>query len=178
MGKQINYWMDYDSFLLVAKKAVDLGCTIVKEDRDLGRVTESKEIGVITPYKNRCRAGYYFHLPEAGELEIQTANGTEFLCHGFTASGNTVIEAGFSLIKDERAGVCGTKRKREIYSARLYCITGYYDENGDYISRSECLTKVFDSLVRYVKKIAPYTEFGYITKACLDLVNNEGYKLC
>lgn len=178
MGKQINYWMDYDSFLLVAKKAVDLGCTIVKEDRDLGRVTESKEIGVITPYKNRCRAGYYFHLPEAGELEIQTANGTEFLCHGFTASGNTVIEAGFSLIKDERAGVCGTKRKREIYSARLYCITGYYDENGDYISRPECLTKVFDSLVRYVKKIAPYTEFGYITKACLDLVNNEGYKLC
>ena len=178
MGKQIYYWMDYDSFLLVAKKAVDLGCTIVKEDRDLGRVTESKEIGVITPYKNRCRAGYYFHLPEAGELEIQTANGTEFLCHGFTASGNTVIEAGFSLIKDERAGVCGTKRKREIYSARLYCITGYYDENGDYISRPECLTKVFDSLVRYVKKIAPYTEFGYITKACLDLVNNEGYKLC
>ena len=25
MGKQINYWMDYESFLLVAKKAVDLG---------------------------------------------------------------------------------------------------------------------------------------------------------
>ena len=112
MGKQINYWMDYDSFLLVAKKAVDLGCTIVKEDRDLGRVTESKEIGVITPYKNRCRAGYYFHLPEAGELEIQTANGTEFLCHGFTASGNTVIEAGFSLIKDERAGVLWDEAKK------------------------------------------------------------------
>lgn len=178
MGKQLNYWMDYDSFLLVAQKALDLGCTIVKEDRDTGRVTESREIGVIVPHGNRCRASYYFHLPEAGELEIQTANGKEFLRAGFTGSGNAVIEAGFSLIKDEGTGVCGTKRKREIYSARLYCITGYYDENGEYIPRPECLTKVYDSLVRYVKKLAPYTESGYITKTCLDLVNSEGYKLC
>mgnify|MGYP006928123394 CR=1 FL=1 len=199
MGKQINYWMDYDSFLLVAQKAVDLGCTIVKEDRDCGRVTESREIGMITPYKNRCSASYYFHLQEAGEIEIQTVNGKEFLCHGFNAGGNAVIEAGFSVIKDEPTGVCKTKRKKEIHRARLYCITGYYDENGEYIPRPECLTKVFDSLVRYVKKIAPYTEiveeqismndedYGeiyeyrhkeYITKTCLDLVNNEGFKLC
>lgn len=36
MGKQINYWMDYDSFLLLAQKALDLGCRIVKEDLDAG----------------------------------------------------------------------------------------------------------------------------------------------
>lgn len=61
------------------------------------------------------------------------------------------------------------------------------------------MTKVYHSLVRYVKKIAPYTEFTdilismkdenygeeyeyrhkeYITKNCLDLINNKGYKLC
>lgn len=45
MGKQINYWMDYDNFLLVAQKAVDLGCTVVKEDLKLGKVIESKDIG-------------------------------------------------------------------------------------------------------------------------------------
>ena len=50
MGKQINYWMDYDSFLLVAQRAVDLGCTVVKEDLKLGKVIESKDIGIITPY--------------------------------------------------------------------------------------------------------------------------------
>lgn len=65
--------------------------------------------------------------------------------------------------------------------------------------RPECLTKVYHSLARYVRKIAPYTEitdiriskdlenYGkeyefrhkvYITKTCLDMVNNEGYKLC
>ena len=75
----------------------------------------------------------------------------------------------------------------------------YYDENEKYIQRPDCLTKVYHSLVRYVKKIAPYTEFTdilismkdenygeeyeyrhkeYITKNCLDLINNKGYKLC
>jgi len=41
MGKQINYWMDYDNFLSLSQKALDLGCTIVKEDLDQGRVIES-----------------------------------------------------------------------------------------------------------------------------------------
>ena len=29
MGKQINYYMEYDSFVLLAKKAVALGCEIL-----------------------------------------------------------------------------------------------------------------------------------------------------
>ena len=32
MGKQINYWLEFDGFLLLAQKALDLGCTIVRED--------------------------------------------------------------------------------------------------------------------------------------------------
>lgn len=67
--------------------------------------------------------------------------------------------------------------------------------NRDNISRPECLTKIYNSLARYVKKIAPYTElldirvstrdenYGeeyeyrhkeYITKTCLNMRNNEG----
>ena len=41
MGKQINYWMDYDNFLSLSQKALDLGCTIVKEYLDQGRVYNS-----------------------------------------------------------------------------------------------------------------------------------------
>ena len=33
MGKQINYYMEYESFLLVAEKALELGCEIIR-DRD------------------------------------------------------------------------------------------------------------------------------------------------
>ncbi|MFR3752156.1 MAG: hypothetical protein ACLTW9_07000 [Enterocloster sp.] len=52
MGKQINYWMDYDNFLLVAQMAVDLGCTVVKEDLKIGKVIESKDAGIITPMEH------------------------------------------------------------------------------------------------------------------------------
>ena len=67
MGKQINYFMDYDSFLLLAQKAVDLGCTIIKQDLDLGKIIESDDIHIIAPYSERFGAkDYYFHLPKAG----------------------------------------------------------------------------------------------------------------
>ena len=199
MGKQINYWMDYESFLLLAQKALDLGCRIIREDPDAGKVTESGDIGIVTPYGKRKRIRYYFHLPEAGDVEIKTYDGMERLDHGFSATGNAVIEAGYSFGLRESTGVCGTQEKREIMRARIYCITGYYNEDGEYIPRPECLTKVYDALARYVKKLAPCTEFTdtrismrdenygekveykhkeYVTKACLELVEREGYRLC
>lgn len=194
MGKQLNYWMEYDSFLLITQKAVDLGCTIVKEDPDSGKVTESRDVGIVTPVLHR----YYFHLPEAGDIKLRTVNGTERLDGNYSATGNAVIHAGYSAIVNEPAEVCGKQQKRLIRRARVYCITGYYDEKGEYIPRPECLTKVYNSLVRYVKKIAPYTELSdvlvsirdenygeeyeykhkeYITKTCLDMRNNKGYQL-
>lgn len=199
MGKQLNYYMDYDNFLLVAQKAVDLGCTIVKEDLNSGKVTESKDVSIVTPYGRICRTSYYFHLLDAGKVTVNVVNGKERLDRGFTVSSNTIIEAGYSFMVNEATGPCGTRQKKEIRRARIYCITGYYNENEEYMPRPECLTKVYHSLARYVRKIAPYTEitdiriskdlenYGkeyefrhkvYITKTCLDMVNDEGYKLC
>ena len=89
MGKQINYWMDYDNFLLVAQMAVDLGCTVVKEDLKIGKVIESKDAGIIPPYGTSNYPGYYFHLPEAGAIEVLTVNGKECLDYGYTATGNS-----------------------------------------------------------------------------------------
>ena len=81
-----------------------------------------------------------------------------------------------------------------IRKARLYCITDYYDENGNLIKRPECVTKTYNSLTRYVKKLAPYTELTdtfismkddtylqeieykhkeYITNYCLKLRESE-----
>lgn len=198
MGKQFNYWMDYDSFLLVAQKAVDLGCTIVKVDLGLGKVIESRDASIITPYGKFKRIDYYFHLPEAGAIKVLIANGKEYLDYSFTAY-NALIEAGYSFMVNEPTGIDGTRWKKEIHRARIYCTTGCYDENENYIPRPDCLTKVYNSLVRYIKKVAPYTElidnrisvkdenYGekyecrykeYITKPNLDLVNNEGYILC
>ena len=69
MGKQINYWMEYESFLLLAQRAVELGCTIIKEDA--GKVVERADAGIVTP---DCRC-YYFHLPEAGAAAVGYVTG-------------------------------------------------------------------------------------------------------
>lgn len=196
MGKQINYWMDFDSFLLIAQKALDLGCTIVKEDRDLGIVIESKDISIITTNQKQ----YYFHFAEAGDIYIKKVNGREIVdCYSEAGNGNAVIEAGYSYIVNEPTGVSGKKRRKEIRRARIYCQSGYYDEQGEYIQRPECLTKVYNALARYVKKVVPYREltdvlistsdkdYGskyeykhkeYITEVCINMRENEGYKLC
>ena len=72
--------------------------------------------------------------------------------------------------------------------------SGYHDENKKDIPRPDCLTKVHNSLVKYVKRQRLYGICGdfistkdenhgeafeyrhkeYITKTCLNLVNNEG----
>lgn len=185
MGKQTNYWMDFESFLLLAQKAVSLGCTIVKEAPDSDGVMESKDIALITPYEKGNRIRYYFHLPEAGNIRTHIMGGKTYLDSGYSASGNTVIEAGYSEMQN-----------KVLRRGRLFCISGYYDEHGNYFPRPDCLTKVYDALARYVKKIAPRTDLtdtylnlqngndvrqfihqSYITKACLDKVNKEGYVL-
>lgn len=147
--------------MTAAQKAVDLGFTVVKEDLTSGRAIESKDNRIISPYGKYNHPSCYFHLPEAGDIRILTVNGKECLDYGYTATGNS----------------------------------GYHDENKKDIPRPDCLTKVHNSLVKYVKKATPYTVFveifistkdenhgeafeyrhkEYITKTCLNLVNNEG----
>ena len=85
---------------------------------------------------------------------------------------------------------------KKISRARLFCISDYYDK-GNLIKQLECVTKTYNDLARYVKKISPYTELTdiaigsrednylqeieykhkeYITSYCLNL-RESGYKL-
>ena len=40
-------------------------------------------------------------------------------------------------------------------------MTGRYTDDGDWIPRPDMLTKVYNKLVRVVKKVAPYTELAH-----------------
>jgi hypothetical protein len=172
MGKQINYYMEYKSFLIVAQAALEKGFVILRETEN--KIIKSKDISIIT---EDCKL-YHFYLPEAGELKIETVK----TIHGYRDyinkySRNAVIEAGFSCINENR-----------IISNRLYIQSGYYAEDGTWIPRPDCITKVYNSLVRVVKKIAPYREYTsmnlnhnglkstrkeYVTDYCAEL-NKEG----
>lgn len=184
MSKQINYYMDYAAFLRLAEKALELGCEIIR-DEHTAEIARGFSAEIVTPECSR----YLFHIPEAGEVTFgQDMYGKYYANSNYSASGISLIEAGYSYID------AGEKR---IYSARLYCITGYYDENKVFVSRPDCVTNAYNALARYAKKLAPYTELTdscistrdetylqeierkckkYITPHCLNLWN-EGYAL-
>lgn len=96
-----------------------------------------------------------------------------------------VIEAGFSIPIEE---------KHLIVKNRLYAITGIYADDGSWVSRPDMLTKLYNKLVRVVKKKVPYTEVEhfvvnpmyegkkfkskeYISSDYYDLVKNKDYIL-
>lgn len=180
MGKQINYWLEYEGFLKIAETALKKGCIILKEQN--GKVFFGNDISIITP---DCFC-YYFHFPPAGEVKtLIYDSGRELVDSGYTPSGNTVIEAGFSRISNV---------DKTIIRARLFIISGYYDENGEWIPRSDGITKLYSSLERVAKKLAPpivsyventnpyakkniYKYVDYISPFCAQLAETENYQL-
>lgn len=174
MGKQVNYWMGYGDFLRVAQTALDCNCVIIKEQGK--KVDFGNSLDIVTETTHR----YYF-LPLEMNVEEK-----DYLHLDALRSNCQVIEAGFSYILHD---------KKEIMRSRIYVDTGYYNEQGQYMPRSEVLTSVYNKLVRTVKKLAPYTELvdtqtgwrdlkkteyrhkEYVTPECLDLREMQNYKL-
>ena len=81
---------------------------------------------------------------------------------------------------------------------RLYVLSGFYNDKGEYVPRPVCVTKVYNRLVRMVKRLAPYNELTdtyvsmndddylqekewkhkeYISPELFELKMREGYKL-
>lgn len=183
MGKQINYYMGYQDFLTIAQKALECGCKILKAVD--GKYVQGDSVDFVTEDEKR----YYFYLSEAGELCAKILPNGHEMIGGYGASGNVVIEAGYSYIN------VGNK---QITRARLFINTGYYDEQGQWVPRPDCLEKVYNRLMRVAKKLAPYTELvdtyisrreedylqereykhkEYISNECLLLREEQGYKL-
>lgn len=183
MGKQINYWLGYTEFLQIAQSALNCGCVIIKPVS--GKLIYGQTLDIVT----RDEHHYYFYLPEAGKLMGQQMPFPNEQLTGYTAVGNTVIEAGFSFIDGE---------KKTIARSRLFAISGYYDKDGDYVARPDCLTKTYQKLARVVKKVAPYTELidyivsthdsdylqekewkhkEYVSPSFLELRASQNYKL-
>ena len=105
---------------------------------------------------------YFFHLPEAGPLAILDTPYGPRVEDGYSATGNAVIEAGFSRLNEG-----GPTR------SRLFVISGYYDGEEVWVPRPDCMTKLYDRLARRVKKLAPYVQprgWQYKTYASPDLL--------
>ncbi len=181
MGKQINFYIEYELTVMLAQKALEYGCKIIKLDTINGIVTESDNTDIISG----DFAFYFFHVPEAGEYRIIKSGERETVDHGYNASGITLIELIPTSIRTE---------KKELQRGRLFCISDYYDDKGRVIKRPDCVTGVYNALACFVKKIAPYTEVEhyvfnpmyagekfttkeYISEELLSFVVNRDYSL-
>ncbi|MCM1235066.1 MAG: hypothetical protein NC489_33625 [Ruminococcus flavefaciens] len=141
MGKQINYWLGYEDFLKIAKAALECGCIIIKNVS--GKLVHGQSLDIVTENEHR----YWFYVPEAGGLSGKTLPFNDNDIQGYSLTGNTIIEAGFSFRND---------KSKTLTRSRLFVISGYYNEQGEYISRPECVTKIYNKLVRIAKKSCPF----------------------
>ena len=183
MGKQINYWLGYEDFLKIAQTALDCGCIIIKKVS--GKLIYKCTLDIVTEHEHN----YWFYVPEAEGLSVETLPFDDKDIQGYSPVGNTLIEAGFSFRND---------KSKTITRSRLFVISGYYDKQGEYISRPERVTKIYNRLVRIAKKVAPLTELTekyvntsdnaylqevewkhreYVTPEYLHLKESDNYKL-
>ena len=129
--------MDYERFLQVAQAAIDSGCLILRRQRSKQIPVPYADISAVTP---DC-ASYYFYLPELGDLVYKTdQQGNYYIDYGFNPLGLALIEAGFSPHPGK--------------TARLYVMTGFYDRDGQWVPRSQRITKVYEKLARKARKLA------------------------
>ena len=137
MGKQVNYHMNYESFLVLAQTALDAGCLIIRGDHTDEKPEPAADLSGVTRDCDR----YFFYLPELADLSYKIdMYGKHYLAYCGEPLELAVIEAGYSRFPAN--------------TARLYVITGYYDSDGQWIPRSERLTKVYEKLARKARKVA------------------------
>jgi len=86
MGKQINYYLDVESFQKIAQAALEAGCLIVSGEFEPEPPKPSGDLTVIR--EELCY--YYFYLPELGELNYKQSRAgrwcVDHLGEGATAS--------------------------------------------------------------------------------------------
>lgn len=63
MGKQINYYMEYESFIRIAEKALELGCEIIQAEH-ANQISRGFSADLVTP---DCKS-YFFHVPKLVRL--------------------------------------------------------------------------------------------------------------
>ncbi|MBQ9745978.1 MAG: hypothetical protein IJW21_04075 [Clostridia bacterium] len=145
MGKQITYYMERESFLALAQAALDEGLLILKNDYTEKPQEPCADLSVI----DDCTE-YYFYLPELAPLvqEQFKYNGSFYVPAYSYPMGLALIEAGYS------------KKADSIKESRIYVQTGVYN-GGKWVARSEKMTKIYNKLVRKVKKLAPYGELVF-----------------
>ena len=139
MGKQTTYYMSFREFLEVAQIALEEGCALLPDRHTPEIPVPAYDLSAIDP----AWGSWFFLLPGAPEPTfLRDRNGDYFLRDG--ELDTYLIETGFS-VKGEQ-GLWGW--------ARLYIATDMLSD-GALVPRTEEATRIYDRLVRRVRKLCP-----------------------
>lgn len=167
MGKQIEYYSEMDSYMLIVNKAIELGLKIITKDNNI--IASIEEDNIYNEIK-------YFYLEEAGSLKLRENGIIDIL-------ESPIIEANPPYTNDGK-----------VYKSRLWVSSGFWMNEDIFIKRDKMLEKKYDAIVRYLKKITNYVEIEvkaknpdyerryflrkiYITETLYDKVKNKEYEI-
>lgn len=105
----------------------------------------------------------YLYKSNYGELVMQQGNG-----------------ASMDTIKSPVIQFCKTgikKEQKKILRGRLWIATQYYDDEGNWVKKSELFVKDYQKLNRWIKKNVPYQEIRKGEYLVKEYINDELKKL-
>ena len=165
MGRQINFYMDYKVEKEFQEFILKQGLIIVSK-----RIDQEMIINDISYKKNKI---YIMQEKGIENLKIREYDdGRKFINENISC----VIEYSRTIIR---------KDMKKIFRGRIYVIAVYFNENEEIVHKDEEFLKIYEKLVRWIKKNCPMTKFvqdgydekEYMSSGIKEMVEKEGYKL-
>jgi hypothetical protein len=188
MGKQINFYMEENTYKQIVEKALSMGFVVLYQECVGGKPKhwEYEYHWYETMPDFPFDKGHYFHNPALGGFR-NTLDNKEYLTWEEIKERKLLLGCMFAPMIEARCSYVSHENKI-IGSTRLYISSDYYDYQGTLVKQNEAFVKQYDSLVRIVKKLAIKREFPcappyadcvrkeYMTDYMLGLFKN-GYEI-
>jgi len=169
-SKQINYYMDCESFRQLAQKALDEGCSIILNELTEEPQIPARDLSIVTPGHTR----YFFCAPGFEAEFVRTEDGRYYPdLNGMRMA--MMLEAGFSAVRTD-----GLITRDRLFSAST-AVVGMR-----LVPRPAEVGRLYDRLARLVRKLAPLrtythpngeTEKWNVSPAIASLAGADGARL-
>ncbi|MBE5797223.1 MAG: hypothetical protein E7327_07590 [Clostridiales bacterium] len=169
-SKQINYYMDYESFRLLAQKALDEGCSILLNELTDAPQCPARDLRIVTPEHTR-----YFFCAPGFEPEFVRARDGRFYPDLSDMRMVMMLEAGYSAVQPD-----GLITRERLFSASN-AVVGFR-----LVPRPAEVGRLYDTLARLVRRLAPLraythpdgeTEKWNVSPAIAALAGEDGGRL-
>ena len=167
MGRKINFYMD-------SKTEKEFQEFILKNDLLIMHENKEKNCMIYTNNMDAEKFQLYF-VPKKYSSKIFTKT---------LSSGVIYLNIDSSYVIEYRKTDIRKKNKK-IFRGRIYVIAVYFNENEEIVHKDEEFLKIYEKLVRWIKKNCPMTKFvqdgydekEYMSSGIKEMVEKEGYKL-